>query len=120
MLFVKGYILCQPGDPFDVDPEPDRLGVTAGHGGRTVTQIAFEQLLESEELHVDVMGRQKRMWWSTSKQAVLDMMSEVKCAVRAALERLDADFSSIELRVEGAVLGSSGGSGTRMQRPSAA
>ena len=89
-LFVKSYILCDPGDPGDVDEEPESLGVTAGHGARAITQIAFEQLMQSEDLQVDVMGRQKRMWWSSSKQAVLDMMAEVKSAVRAMLERLDA------------------------------
>ena len=94
VLFVKGYILRQPGDDLGgVDGELGSLGATAGHSARTITQIAFEQLMQSQDLQVDVMGRQKRMWWSTSKQAVLDMMAEVKSAVRAALERMDADSS---------------------------
>ena len=44
VLFVKGYILCQPGDDLgDVDGELGRLGATTGHSARTIAQIAFEQ-----------------------------------------------------------------------------
>ena len=97
VLFVQGYILCMPGDPDDAhgDGEPplERPGGTAGRCGRTITQIAFEQLLQAEELEVDVMGRKKRMWWRQDKEAVLDMMKEVKSAVQGALGRLDADFA---------------------------
>ena len=96
VLFVQGYILCEPGDRDDAhgDGEPplERLGGTAGRCGRTITQIAFEQL-QAEELEVDVMGRKKRMWWRQDKQAVLDLMVEVKSAVQGALGRLDADFA---------------------------
>ena len=92
VLFVKGYILCDPGDA-DGESPLERLGGTAGHCGRTITQIAFEQLMQAEHSHVTVMGRQKRMWWRGNKEAVLDMMKEVKCAVQGAFERMDADFS---------------------------
>ena len=33
------------------------------------------------------------MWWRQDRQAVLDMMVEVKSAVQGALGRLDADFA---------------------------
>ena len=37
------------------------------------------------------------MWWRGKRRAVLEMMAEVKSAVGAALERLDADFSQNSL-----------------------
>ena len=89
VLFVKGYILCAPGclgTPSDQSTY-ERFDGLAGHCGRTITQIAFEQLLQAEKCEVHVMGRTKRMWWRCSKAEVLDMMKEVKSTVRAALER---------------------------------
>ena len=93
-LFVKGYILCDPEDRSDIGGSGlDGPGVTAGPRFKTITQIASEQLVEGADVTIDVMGKQKRLWWSASKKAVLEMMAEVKSAVAAMLARLDADFS---------------------------
>ena len=59
---------------------------------KTITQIAMEQLLEGADVHVDVMGKRKQLMSRADKKGVLDMMAEVKSAVEASLERLEAEF----------------------------
>lgn len=90
-LFVRGYILCEPGGSGDIAEPSESLEPPA----KTITQIAYEQL--QENVIVQVMGREKRMWNDTSKKSVLAVMAEVKVAVAAMLDRLDADFSQNSL-----------------------
>ena len=66
---------------------------------KTITQIAMGQLLEGADVHVDVMGEQKQLWSRADKREVLDMMAEVKSAVEASLERLEAELPTNSLYV---------------------
>ena len=54
MLFVKGYILCDPAEATG-NPMPGTSGSIAGFmRPKTITQIAMGQLLEGADVHFDV------------------------------------------------------------------
>ena len=89
VLFVEGYILCDP------ETTPPRHRGVSNEALKTISQIVFEQLLEGVD--IDVNGETKRLWGATSKSAILSVMADVKSAVAAMLDRLDADFASNSL-----------------------
>ena len=102
VLFLQGYILCDPQDPPpDVAVATPALASTQGTlqrsklGPKTITQIALEQC--SDMLRVTVGGKIMMLWSKTSREDALSAMSEMKGVVRDMIGRLDVDFSENSL-----------------------
>ena len=103
ILFVDGYILCDPNQ------EGNSLGDTAGlpsaspagaerHSDdlpMTITQIAMEQCLDGVE--VQVGSDVRRLWGKASKKESMQAMAEMKSVAQDVVRRLDADFSDLDL-----------------------
>ena len=60
-----------------------------------MTHIVMEQMEADISVHVN--GREKRIWASTSKKDVLQVMADVKEAVTAMLNRLSTDVADNSL-----------------------
>ena len=102
VLFLQGYILCDPQDPPpDVAVATPALASMQGTlqrsklGPKTITQIALEQC--SDMLRVTVGGKIMMLWSKTSREDALSAMAEMKGVVRDMIGRLDVDFSENSL-----------------------
>ena len=91
VLIVEGYILCEPDEA-----TLSRHRGVSNQALKTISQIVFEQLQEG--VAIDVNGKRKRLYGSTSKSEIISVMADVKSAVAAMLDRLDADFAENLLR----------------------
>ena len=102
VLFLQGYILCDPQDPPpDVAVAAPALASRQGTmqrsklGPKMITQIAMEQY--SDLMKVNVGGQSMMLWGKTSREDALAAMSEMKGVVRDMIGRLDVDFSENSL-----------------------
>ena len=89
-LVFASYILCEPGESYPIDACATTPGPST-NAPHTMTQLVMHQLLQ--DISVKVKGKEKRSWVRCRREDVLSVMGEVKVAVNAMLDRIQADFA---------------------------